>query len=372
MKTKMLFGLISLLLIGSCREAPDLLQQEEIVPEWTASITLPEGEIYNGDTIVLKSVVSQASKKIAYYWKIIDPDGGLITGKYANISLSLTKVGDYEVTLEVTIGDETKTAKETVIANRRGVVISLKQAGGQYLNGDDLEFDSLAISCKITTALSSLGKFSISFGDGTVLDTVVSGSQTVINHTYADYGDYTLVFINSETINKDLTITKPNEIIDPIDPIDTTGGDEVYDENIATYTSLFKATTYADALYAKVDKANKKAYLLFSVTAAERPISPTTEVTWKGNWKGEAYGDWIDYQISYGSACVVTTAKGKYIKLTIKNYVEDFLYRGNIYLSEGVFVNAQNAAPYFGKDSGIGDTGTIRFIIKSGVIYPPK
>ncbi|HBA36404.1 TPA: hypothetical protein DCZ15_00855 [Candidatus Falkowbacteria bacterium] len=358
-----LTGLIILLslLITGCREAPDDIGKIE--NPWTVSIDGPT-VAYVGDTISLTAVLTGNVvdyNQTAFDWIISDPDGltKAYTGKKAKVEL--TKVGEYYAELEATDSDgETKTANLGTTANRRGVIISLGQTAGNYLSGDNLQFDSLGIYIKLIAAPDdSLGRFTLHFGDDLVLDTTIAATQTVLMHRYSDYGNYQLEFINDETIVKSFTIVAP----DPDD--DTT---TVYDVDLAEYDDLTVPTDYPDAMFAQVDSVNNKFYLLISVTATERAIGPNTEITLKGNWEGNNYSDWTSYLTGTGYSLTVTTEKGRYLKLEINDYIEEFEYRGNIVLDDGNWINAQNMMPYYDMDLSIGDTGSIHLIIRNGKV----
>ncbi|MFA5109526.1 MAG: hypothetical protein WC458_03210 [Patescibacteria group bacterium] len=381
MRKKVFWSLLGILMIivTGCEKAPDDFIEASGGGNWKATITASAWTLYIGDDISLGVVLTDdtTAGAAAFDWKVLDPDGLVQNFKTKNIKVSATKVGDYSFTVEVTKNGKTKTAEAQIKILPRGVIISLSQDGINYRSGDNLELDSLKIKFKITATATdnALGRFSLNFGDGTVIDSLTNSGQVIVSHRYQNYGDYTVEFINSETVTKKISLVENDPEI-PNDPVDTST--TVYDLDIDEYTDVIypsstSTTEFKDALFGKVDKINKKVYLLFSVAAGERPIGPETEVAWKGNWEGKNYGDWSKYSSGTGKKMVFTTKKGKYVRLVINNYVVDFLYRGNIHLDEEVWVNAKNASPFYGTDPGIGDTGTMRLTIDNdGKIHAPK
>jgi hypothetical protein len=363
-----LVGLIVLLslMASSCREAPDDIIDEIITKNWTVSIN-GSAAAHVGDTVKLTAVLTGASyDKTRFSWVVIDPDGVDYCTSGKTVELVLTNIGEYFADLEATNTETKKTATASfkLTVTRRGIIISLGQTEGNYLTGDNLKFDSLVIFTKLVTASDeSLGRFILNFGDGFALDTVINNSQTVLKHQYSNYGDYKITFLNSEYIEKTFTITDPN-------PDDTT---TVYDVDINQYHDLAVATTYSNAMFAKVDSINKKFYLLISVAATERTIGPQTQIILKGNWNGSNYSEWSTYITGTAKSLIVTTSKGRYIRLEIKNYNIGFEYRGNIIVNTNDWINAQNMAPFYRTDSDVFDTGSIHFIIKNdNKIHPPQ
>ena len=360
----------------SCRKAPDddLIIPSHQTSKWGITINGPQGSVYISDTVSLKAVLSDSTRTaglVQYYWAVTNPDSNVTNYNGANIRFVANMAGGYNVVLTATKSGETKKAAVKVQVNQRGIILSIGQAG-KYFQGDSLKLDSLNINFRITAAAGQkLPRFSLAFGDRMVIDTVPNASsQVTITHRYSSYGSYDITFINSETIHRHFSIQKPI-------PVDTTSHDTSivkYDVNLADYMALSTpTTTYKDAMFGKVDKTNKKFTILFSVAATERPIGPQTPVILTGNWNGNNYADWKIYISSVGDSAIVTTSKGKYIKLDIQNYTEGFQYRGNIYFGSGVWANAQNATPFYGSDTSIGDTGSLRVIVESdGEIHPPK
>jgi hypothetical protein len=352
-----LVGLIVLLslMASSCSEAPDDII-DEVVKNWTVSIN-GSATAHVGDTTELTAVLTGASyDKTRFSWVVVDPDGADYCASGKTVELILTNIGEYFADLEAT-NTETKkiaTASFKLTVTRRGVIISLGQTTGNYLTGDNLEFDSLGIFIKIATAADeSLGRFVLNFGDSFALDTVINNSQTVLKHQYHNYGDYKITFLNSEYIEKSFTITDPN-------PGDTT---TVYDVDINQYHDLAVATTYSNAMFAQIDSINKKFYLLISVAATERTIGPQTQITLKGNWDGTNYSGWNTYITGTAKSLIVTTVKGRYIRLEIKNYNIGFEYRGNVIVNTNDWINAQNMAPFYRTDADVFDTGSIHLVI---------
>ncbi|MFA5000285.1 MAG: hypothetical protein WC545_02925 [Patescibacteria group bacterium] len=392
-KTRGLRGLIGLnalvlmaiIIATGCREAPD--DYNGTGPkDWSVAIKGPSGVVYLGDSIELRAILSglsgNDSAQAIFNWSIKTPSGNILVYDGPIAKVKTAQIGNYNAELTASALGKSETATLKITANRRGVIVSIAQKGGEYQSGDELEFDSLEINFKITAAPGdSLGRFSLDFGDNSVLDTIIEeSSQVILSHCYSDYGEYLILFTNSEVVVKTITIKDPDNP-DGKDPDDEDPDGDVnikYDVDLADYKALKVKTTYPDAMFGKIDSAESKFWLLISVAATERTIGPDTKISLKGNWDGTSYTAWTTYLTSTGKDLVVTSKKGKYIKLEISDFTYNFKYRGNVLLGDvSNYINAQNLAPYYGEDLDIGDTGTLRVEIdyEIGVgsfILPPK
>ena len=374
MKKKIIRGLSGLLalsaiavIMSACHPVPDDFKPTS----WSVSIKSPGENIYLGDTVRLQAELTgiSDSSAVSFSWQISGTEVHSGAGK--TFIFRANKMGKYNVYLTATDPKTSavKTAEIELSVLARGVVLSIGQKGGNYLSGDNLKFDSLDINFRITAPQGEiLERFSLDFGDGAVLDTVVSEAQVIVSHRYLSYKGYTVTFVNSETIVRKFTIYEPGKIPDD-DGDSGDGPDDTYDVNTDDYKALAEKTVYPDAMFAKVDRANKKLWLLLSVAATERSIGPENILNLKGNWEGVDYGSWETYLFAPAKELVVTTKKGKYILLEI-DYEVNFKNRGNVLIDTNNWINAQNFAPYYGTDPEVWDTGSIHLQVgEDGKVY---
>lgn len=362
---KSFLGLIVLIsLCAGCAKPPDFT---EIAPNWEVSISAPQGTFYVGDNLAFSANIVNGSDPMQYQWTVTAPDLSVATYLTKAISLTPTQTGTYSISLKVTRScGAVKTANTqfnvSPVVNPNALTMVIAQKGGSYVSGDNLKFDSLTLDFKISSP-NSLGSYTLTFGDGNYVNGNNTNSQVVIEHRYNTYGSFTAVFTNNDgSVRKSFTINKKSDTVTVH-----------YDVDIDTFIDVIEATTCPDALFARVDPVHKKIYLLVSVTGTDRgtQVGPETVITLEGNFYGLQYTAWDKYQTGLGRTMVVSTRLGKYLLFQINDYKEGFLYRGNIRFQncvdcDGIWANARNFAPYYGIDIPIGDTGTFRFVIRTG------